>query len=48
MVFALTHNYTGYPMIRQAREMIAAGALGDIRLVNVEYIHSLHYVHPYS
>ena len=37
-VFALTHNYTGYPMIRQAREMIASGALGDIRLVNVEYI----------
>jgi predicted dehydrogenase len=38
VVFALTHNYTGYPMIRQAREMIADGALGDIRLVNVEYI----------
>lgn len=38
VVFALTHNYTGYPMIRQAREMIAADALGDIRLVNVEYI----------
>jgi len=37
-VFALTHNYTGYPMIRQAREMIASGVLGDIRLVNVEYI----------
>ena len=37
-VFALTHNYPGYPMIRQAREMVAAGALGDIRLVNVEYI----------
>ena len=38
VVFALTHNYTGYPMIRQAREMIAAGVLGDIRLVHVEYI----------
>ena len=37
-VFALTHNYTGYPMIRQAREMIAAGVLGDLRLVNVEYV----------
>jgi predicted dehydrogenase len=37
VIFALTHNYTGYPMIRQAREMIADGALGDIRLVNVEY-----------
>ncbi len=38
VIFALTHNYTGYPMIRQARELIASGALGDIRLVNVEYI----------
>lgn len=38
VVFALTHNYTGYPMIRQAREMIAAGELGEIRLVHVEYI----------
>ncbi len=38
VIFALTHNYTGYPMIRQARELIASGVLGDIRLVNVEYI----------
>ena len=38
LVFALTHNYTGYPMIRQARDLIASGELGDIRLVNVEYI----------
>ncbi|MBA3519518.1 MAG: Gfo/Idh/MocA family oxidoreductase [Rhizobiales bacterium] len=37
-VFALTHNYTGYPMVRQAREMVAAGELGDIRLVHAEYI----------
>ena len=36
-LFVLTHNYTGYPMIRQAREMVASGQLGDIRLVNVEY-----------
>lgn len=36
-LFVLTHNYTGYPMIRQARAMIAAGELGDIRLVQVEY-----------
>ena len=36
-VFVLTHNYTGYPMIRQAREMVAGGELGDIRVVNVEY-----------
>ncbi len=36
-VFALTHNYTGYPMVRQARAMVAAGDLGAIRLVQVEY-----------
>ena len=36
-LFVLTHNYTGYPMIRQAREMIASGELGKIRLVQVEY-----------
>ncbi len=36
-VFVLTHNYTGYPMVRQAREMVAAGELGDIRVVQVEY-----------
>jgi predicted dehydrogenase len=33
----LTHNYTGYPMIRQAREMVQGGELGRIRLVQVEY-----------
>ena len=37
LIFAVTHNYTGYPMVRQAREMIAAGELGDLRLVQVEY-----------
>ncbi len=37
-LFVLTHNYTGYPMIRQAQEMVAKGKLGDIRLVNVEYL----------
>ena len=36
-IFALTHNYTGYPMIRQARAMIAAGELGEIRVVQAEY-----------
>lgn len=36
-LFILTHNYTGYPMIRQAREMIAAGDLGALRVVQVEY-----------
>ncbi len=37
VVFAVTHNYTGYPMVRQAREMVAAGELGPLRLVQVEY-----------
>lgn len=38
LVYCLTHNYTGYPMVRQARAMVAAGDLGDIRLVQVEYV----------
>jgi predicted dehydrogenase len=37
LVFGLTHNYTGHPMIRQAREMVAAGEFGAIRVVQVEY-----------
>jgi predicted dehydrogenase len=37
VIFALTHNYTGYPLVRQAREMVAAGELGGIRVVQVEY-----------
>ncbi|MCA9051151.1 MAG: Gfo/Idh/MocA family oxidoreductase [Planctomycetaceae bacterium] len=37
-VFALTHNYSGYPMIRQAREMIANGDLGDIIAVRAVYV----------
>ena len=36
-LFVLTHNYTGYPMVRQARAMVAAGELGEIRLVQMEY-----------
>jgi predicted dehydrogenase len=36
-IFALTHNYTGYPMVRQAREMVRAGELGRLRLVQAEY-----------
>jgi predicted dehydrogenase len=38
LVFCLTHNYTGYPMVRQARAMVAAGLLGGIQLVQVEYV----------
>ena len=37
LVFVLTHNYTGYPMIRQARAMVEAGELGSLRVVQVEY-----------
>jgi predicted dehydrogenase len=36
-LFALTHNYSGYPMVRQAREMVAAGELGEVRVVQAEY-----------
>jgi predicted dehydrogenase len=35
--FLLTHNYTGYPLVRQARELVKSGALGKIRVVQVEY-----------
>ena len=38
LVFCLTHNYTGYPMVRQAKAMVASGELGEIRLVQVEYV----------
>ncbi len=37
-IFCLTHNYTGYPMVRQAKAMVEAGRLGVIRLVQVEYV----------
>lgn len=37
LIFAVTHNYTGYPLVRQARAMVAGGELGAIRLVHVEY-----------
>ena len=36
-LFILTHNYTGYPMVRQARQMVSEGTLGQIRVVQVEY-----------
>lgn len=37
VVFALTHNYTGYPMVKQARALVHQGALGTIRKIVVEY-----------
>ncbi|MDX1638454.1 MAG: Gfo/Idh/MocA family oxidoreductase [Balneolaceae bacterium] len=36
-VFALTHNYTGYPMVKEAREMVKSGKLGTVRKIVVEY-----------
>ena len=38
VVFAVTHNYTGYPLVRQAREMILSGELGEIQAIRAEYI----------
>jgi predicted dehydrogenase len=37
LVFVVAYNYTGYPMVRQARELVAAGEIGAVRLVQVEY-----------
>ncbi|MCF0039540.1 Gfo/Idh/MocA family protein [Dyadobacter fanqingshengii] len=37
LIFCLTHNYTGYPMVKEAKHMIASGAIGKIRKVIVEY-----------
>jgi predicted dehydrogenase len=37
LIFAVTHNYTGYPLVRQARALVEAGELGRIRIVQVEY-----------
>ena len=38
LIFCLTHNYSGYPLVRQARAMIQGGQLGEMRLVQVEYV----------
>jgi predicted dehydrogenase len=38
VVFAVSHNYTGYPLVRQAREMILGGELGEINAIRVSYI----------
>ena len=37
LIFAITYNYSGYPMVRHAREMVASGKLGNIRVIQVEY-----------
>ncbi len=36
-LFVLTHNYTGYPLVRHAQAMVEAGEIGDVRVVQVEY-----------
>lgn len=38
LLYGLTHNYTGYPMVKEARHLVRSGAFGDIRRVVVEYI----------
>src|SRR5205807_9619158 len=38
VVFAVTHNYTGHPLVRQARQMVLGGELGDINAVRAFYI----------
>lgn len=38
VVFAVTHNYTGYPLVRQAREMVLGGELGEIQAIRSNYI----------
>jgi len=37
-LFCLTHNYTGYPMVKRARELVLGGELGEVRKVMVEYL----------
>ena len=37
-MFAVTHNYTGYPLVRQARQMILAGELGEINAIRSSYM----------
>src|SRR6476646_5672858 len=38
VVFAVTHNYTGYPLVRQARDMVLSGELGEINAVRAFYV----------
>ncbi len=38
VVFAVTHNYTGYPLVRQIREMVQAGEFGEVQAVRTQYI----------
>ncbi|MBM4057473.1 MAG: Gfo/Idh/MocA family oxidoreductase, partial [Planctomycetes bacterium] len=38
VVFAVSHNYTGYPLVRQARQMVLSGELGEIQAIRAEYI----------
>jgi predicted dehydrogenase len=38
IVFVLTHNYTGYPLVRQAREMVRGGELGEVQAIRTHYL----------
>ena len=37
-LLGVTYNYTGYPLVREARELVAQGAIGQVRLVQVEFL----------
>ena len=37
IIFALTHNYSAYPMLREAKKIVEKGKIGDVRLINIEY-----------
>lgn len=41
-IIGVTYGYAGYPLIQQAREMITAGALGEIRIINMQFAHGFH------
>jgi len=38
LIFALTHTYSGYPIVRQMRSIVESGVLGKVRMINVEYV----------
>ena len=45
IIFALTHNYSAYPMLREAKSLIEKKKLGKINLINVEYPQGLSLIH---
>ena len=43
--YALTHNYSAYPMVRQAKILVERGKIGKVRMINVEYVQDLSLIH---